>query len=202
MSEKVLQAVADLVLSRAQEHGFVVRRDIRADLSEAGLADSRWKEVLALVRTRLRYRNGRYYYVTPIAVHMRDRAGREHRHQLEMHQAVRDLIRRHRPETVPNRRRHRRITLGCPVDAVSADRREIPLLCTDISLGGLRLIGSSNLLDQLLCVRFSSDEDCRGEAFHVRILWSLPVGDDIFQNGGVFVDLATEADLLKIVRGD
>ena len=200
MSENVLQTVAEQVLSRAQEQGFVVPRDIRADLSQAGLADTRWKEVLALVQPRLRFRHGRYYYVTTIAAHMRTRAGYEHRHQLAVQHAVRQMIHRHRPEPVsPNRRRYRRIPLGCSVLALAEDRRELRLLCSDISLGGIRLVSPASLQDQTLCIRFPGHDSLPGEAFRVRILWSTAAGDGLFQNGGVFLELATEADWLKLV---
>jgi hypothetical protein len=97
MNESALRAVAEQVLHRAQAHGFVVPRDIRADLSQAGFADTRWKEVLALVQARLRYRHGRYYYVSSVATHMRGRAEREHRQHDLVHQVVRRVIEQVRP---------------------------------------------------------------------------------------------------------
>lgn len=200
MSQNALNAVAERVLERAREQGFVVPRDIRADLNQAGLADSRWKEILTLVQDRLRYRHGRYYYITVVATHMRDRAERAHHQQRLVRDAVRRLVQQQRPEPIaPNRRRYRRIPMGCSVRALTANHRELGLLCSDISLGGIRLVSAHDLQDQTLCVRFSGDGDGPGEAFRVRILWSLPAGDGLFQNGGVFLELASEVDWLKIV---
>src|SRR4051794_14398995 len=62
-----LQAVADSVTRRAQRQGFIRPSEVREELSHAGFSENLWKDVLALARSALSYRHGRYYYRTPVS---------------------------------------------------------------------------------------------------------------------------------------
>src|ERR1051326_6894052 len=62
MPTGTLQQVAEAVVRRAQRQGFVVPREVRAELRLAGLAEDQWKEAIELVRPELIYRQGRYHH--------------------------------------------------------------------------------------------------------------------------------------------
>ena len=65
MTSTDLQGIANTVVRRAQRQGFVLPREVRQELAQAGAPDTMWKDVLALARSSLSYRKGRYYYVPP-----------------------------------------------------------------------------------------------------------------------------------------
>jgi hypothetical protein len=56
-----LKGVAELVVRRAQRQGYVVPREVRAELAAANLPESLWNNVVALGRGSLSYHRGRYY---------------------------------------------------------------------------------------------------------------------------------------------
>src|SRR5262245_19474909 len=105
MTSPELQGVVDAVLHRAEREGYVVPRDVRGALAQAGLPEDRWKDVLALAKPSLRFRQGRYYYLPPGAVRLHTRMRDEDRHKRAMHHAVRQLIRRYQVKVVQNERR-------------------------------------------------------------------------------------------------
>ena len=49
MTPTDLQSVADTVLHLARRQGFVLSRDIRSELRIAGVPETQWKEVVALL---------------------------------------------------------------------------------------------------------------------------------------------------------
>ncbi|MBI1831219.1 MAG: hypothetical protein HYR84_07205, partial [Planctomycetes bacterium] len=53
MATPELQPVADSVLRRAKQHGYVTPGDVRSELRVAGLAESSWKEVVAILHSSL-----------------------------------------------------------------------------------------------------------------------------------------------------
>src|SRR5436190_24325364 len=114
MTASDLQSIADTVVRRAQRQGYVVPREVRAELALAGLPEGRWKDVLSLAREALHYRQGRYYYLEPVSP-----ALREQQSQQEMvANAVRDVIRRHRATATEGERREaERIDFFQPVAA-------------------------------------------------------------------------------------
>src|SRR5262245_1463320 len=65
MSASNLDGVVEQVLPRAQRQGYIVPREVRAELTQAGLPEAQWKDVLARAGHVLRYHRGRYYYVHP-----------------------------------------------------------------------------------------------------------------------------------------
>ena len=65
--ESTLQDVANAVIRRAQRQGFVVPRDIRSELTLAGLPEEQWKDVAAMTHEALNYRQGRYYHIGAVS---------------------------------------------------------------------------------------------------------------------------------------
>src|SRR5262249_49922415 len=78
MSVTDLQAVAQAVTRRAQRQGFVLAREVREELEKAGLPTDQWRDVLALARSSLRFRQGRYHYVPAVSQPLRED---QHRHR-------------------------------------------------------------------------------------------------------------------------
>lgn len=187
-----LSTVADAVRRQAQSQGFVVAREIRAELARAGLAESLWKEVVAHAGATLSCRRGRYYYVPAGPSRMRARVRRDYRQHQHLAAAVRFLIRQQRAlEAVHvERRQHPRINFVCPVQVQTEDRRVLNLLSREISISGIRLIGTCGLQGQKVHIWIprpdNSAERC---CFLVHLLWSAAVGDGLYESGGIFVEL-------------
>lgn len=189
MARTGLQGIAEIVVRRAQRQGYVTPREVRAELTQAGLADSQWKDVLALARESLHYRQGRYYHLDPIS----PRLQQEQSQQQMVATAVRQVIRRHRETTAEQERRQQeRIDFIQPVEAQTADGRQIKLLSRDLSPTGMRLLTSRSLLGQKLRVFLPAPGRGAPTGLVVRILWTCAVGDDLFENGGTFVELLRE----------
>jgi hypothetical protein len=183
MTDNNLEGVAERVVSRAQKQGYVVAREVREELAQASLAESLWKDVLALARASLSYRRGRYYYTSPVS----ERVRAEQTQQLTVQAAVRDLIQhcQSKSERV-DRREQDRMDFIQPVKVIAEDGREFTLLSRDLSATGIRLIGTRRLLGQKVHVVVPLGEGPPLE-FLVRILWTCPVGDDLVENGGTFL---------------
>jgi hypothetical protein len=200
------QEVVDAVRRRAEEQGFVVSRDVRAELRQAGLADTLWKEIVKLAGPALSYRQGRYYYVPAGPPRLRARVRREHRQHRTLTRAVRFLIRQQRAaEAVQiERRSHPRMHFVCPVQAQTDDRRVLNLLSREISVCGVRLIGSYDLLGRKIHLWIPRpDDNAERCCFLVQILWSAHVADGLWENGGVFLELVdAEPSGLKLTPPD
>lgn len=183
-----LQNVADTVVSRAKRQGYVLPREIREHLEEAGGDGKRWKELVALAGPRLALRKGRYYFVSSIVARMRQ----DHRLKLEVTRAVRQLIRTYRTSIVDQERRaHRRIHFIKPVQVVASDGQTFNLISQDISLSGIRLVGTCDLRGQKVRIRIPSVHKAEIQwCFSVQILWSVAVGDQLIENGGIFLGLS------------
>src|SRR3954452_11826203 len=128
-----LQNIADAVVRRAEKQGFVLAREVREQLAEAGLSEALWKDVVGLARPALRYRRGRYYP----AASVRERILHEQDQQPAVRRAVRQIVRAHR--TVAReveRRGDTRIDLIQPVKVRTEDGREFTLLSRDLSATG------------------------------------------------------------------
>lgn len=182
-----LQGVAELVIRRAQRQGFILPREIRTVLQEAGVSESLWKDVVAVARPALSYRKGRYYYSAPVS----DRVRQEQFQQRGLQKAVRQLIRQHRNSAAQIERREQdRIDFIQPVKVRTEDQREYTLLSRDLSATGIRLIGTRRFLGQKIRVSIPSADGGAAWDFVVRILWTCAVGEDLVENGGTFIDLA------------
>jgi len=193
-----LQEVANTMVQRAQRRGYVIPREIREELSHAGLPDAQWKEVVDLAQPSLYYRQGRYYYVTTVSPRLRAELSQ----QEQIQQTIRQLIRRHKQQASEvERRRQDRIDFIQPVKVQTEDRREFTLLSRDLSTTGIRLIGTRSLLGQKVRVVIPDDKE-EPTAFLVRVLWTCAIGDDMFENGGAFLEVVPEETaLLRVVDG-
>ena len=67
MPPSTLDDIAAAITRQAQRQGFVVARDIRTELKLAGLPEDQWKEVAALAKGELNYRQGRYYHLATVS---------------------------------------------------------------------------------------------------------------------------------------
>jgi hypothetical protein len=185
MSAASLQGVADRVVRRAQRQGFVLPSQVREELAADGADGALWKDVVALARPALRYRAGRYYYAAPVSEPLR----REQDAQAAVRRAVRRLIRAHRAaeRARVERRDQDRVDFVQPVKVRTEDGRELTLLSRDLSPTGIRLVGTRRLLGQKVRVRLgANDASCE---LLVRVLWTCAVGDDLYENGGAFVEV-------------
>jgi hypothetical protein len=194
MSPTSLQHIADAVCRRAQRDGFVVPSQVRAELTEAGLADSQWKSVVQLLGSSLRYRHGRYYYVPSGSPRMRARVRQDQRQHRAVDRVVRHLIRQQRQAeaAMVERRASKRISYVQPVEVRTADLRTLHWVTREVSVTGIRLIGNCGLQGQKIEVwvpRPTKTEETYG--FLVQVLWSCAVGDGLFENGGIFLGLVS-----------
>ncbi len=184
-----LQGVAELVIRQAQRQGYIVPRQVRTVLNGAGVSEALWKDVLAVARPSLTYRNGRYYYSTPVSARVRQ----EQAQQSGIQKAVRAIIRHYRGRSRVERREEDRIDFVQPVKVKLEDGHEYTLLTRDLSSTGIRLIGTRRFLGQKIHVTIPASDNSTSWDFIVRVLWTCTVGDDLIENGGTFVDLGHPA---------
>jgi hypothetical protein len=187
VNQSDLQQAAEAVLRRAAEQGFLLPQQIRSEVAHAGADPKLWKQVVALAGSHLVHRKGRYYYASPTSP---QRLTAEQRLQA-VQQAVHELVARYRKAAeLQERREADRFTFIQPVQVESEDGQVYRMLTKDISASGLRLLGNRGLLGQRLRVRIPSTEG-KETVFVVRILWTCMVGDDLYENGGSFVELVS-----------
>jgi len=201
-----LTRVVDAVRRRAQSQSFVVARDIRGELASAGLAESQWKDVVARMGAALDCRRGRYYYVPPGPSRMRIRVRRDYQQQRRLGAAVRFLIRQKRALDAVHveRRLQPRIDFVCPVQLQTEDGRVTNLVSRDISITGVRLIGTRGFQGQKVRIWIPRpDNNAERCCFLVHMLWSAGVAEGIIESGGIFLDLVDgEPEPLKIASRD
>jgi hypothetical protein len=191
MTVAEIPEIASRVLDRAQHQGYVTRREIRDELRKAGQAEETWRDVLAVLRESLHYRQGRYNYICQFDSRLEQELLRQRR----IHRSVHDVMRRHRArESRLERRRQGRIDFIKPVKARTADGQEFTLLSRDLSLTGIHLLGSRGFLGQKIHVWIPAGEEDPALCFLVRIVWTAMVGDGLFENGGSFLE-RVDADL-------
>ncbi len=179
------------LLERARQQGFLLPRNVREILTEEGLDRAAWREVLAACRPQLRYKQGRYYPLSPMVL----RLHQAKQNQRAVQRAVHQLIRRQRAAQaqVIDRRRHARRPFFQAVTILTADGRVLRMCSCDISVSGIRLIGVHNLQGSRVRLEIPPMEE-QGEAveFVLHILWAKPVADQLFENGGVFESLTSK----------
>lgn len=186
MPPSTLQQVADAVVRLAQRQGFVVPRDIRTELKLAGLPEDQWKDVAALAKTSLNYRQGRYYHLGAVS----PRLQKEQEKQRQIEKVIRQLIKSHRAAAKRDERRGQmRVDFIQPVKVRTDDEKEFTLLSRDLSPTGIRILGTKRLLGQKVHVELAVGEDTPPCRLLVRILWTCAVGDDLFENGGSFLEV-------------
>jgi hypothetical protein len=180
-----LRGIASAVIRRAERQGYVVPREVRAELASAGLPEAHWKEVLTLARESLSYRSGRYYYINPLG--SRPVPHEEQRQAIA--DAIRQLLKQHQAKQAGSERRQEgRVDFVQPVKIVTEDGREVQVLSRDLSPAGIRLVGTRSLLGQKVRVLLPMQEGGAPATFLVRILWTGAAGEGLFENGGVFLE--------------
>jgi hypothetical protein len=181
-----LQPVADVVLRLAKRQGHVTARDVRSELRIAGLPEERWKEAVALVQNSLVHRQGRYYHKDSFS----PRVQKEYAQQQAIQKVIRKLIKQHRSRGKDDERRNQaRVDFIQPVKIRTADGKEYALMSRDLSATGVRLLGTKRLLGHKVQLELPSGNAEAACRLSVRILWTCSVGDDLFENGGSFVEL-------------
>ena len=110
-------------------------------------------------------------------------------HDYDLQQAVHELVIEYRQAAeLQERREVDRISFIQPVTVETSEGETCRVLTKDISASGIRLLGSRGFLGQKLRVTVPSVEG-PNRTFVVRILWTCMVGDDLYENGGSFVEL-------------
>lgn len=191
-----LQDISKKIVALAQSQEFVVPREIREHLAEAGLDEEQWQEVVSLAGAALRYRSGRYYYQDG-----RGRRQQDQEQQKSIEEAVHQLVAEYQEaENKVERREKNRIPFVQPVIVRTEDGGSLRLLTRDLSSNGTRLVGTYRLLGQKVEVvihkpvvpgQALSEEG--GWIFLVRILWTCEIGDGLYENGGSFLELVAPA---------
>ena len=190
MPQTTLQQVADAIVRQAQRQGFVLARDIRTELKLASLPEDDWKAVVALAKNALNYRQGRYYHLGTVS----PRLQKEQEQQRVIQKAIRQLLKHHRAAAKQDERRGQdRVDFIQPVKVRTQDGKDFALLSRDLSTTGIRLLGTKRLLGQKVRVDLPLGEDTPPCRIMVRILWTCAVGDDLFENGGSFLEVVTES---------
>lgn len=122
---------------------------------------------------------------------MRARARHDHRQLQAIQQAVRSLIRKQRQKDRSHheRRAHKRIDFARPVLMQTEDGRLLHGMSREVSLSGIRLVGTVRLLGQKLRLWIPYPEaENQTFGFLVRILWSAEIASQLYENGGVLLE--------------
>lgn len=187
-----LQSVASGVLRLAKKKGFVVAREIRSQLKEAGLPEAQWKQIVEMLRESLNYRKGRYYYLTIMRTHKEMNS--DHRHQIEA--AVGDILSVNGDvDAAEERRQAERAHFSRPVKVKTESNEEFTALSKDLSPTGIRLITNRSLLGKKLRVYLPTPgADSSPLIMVTRIVWTTAVADGLFENGGTFLEVHSEEE--------
>ena len=188
MTTANLKGIAEQVVRRAQRQGYVVPREVREELTQAGASDNLWKDVVALARPSLTLRRGRYYFSAPVSSRVRQ----EQSQQLGVQRAVSQLLNAEAAAGagIVERRDGGRADFVQTVTVRGEDGAEYTLLSRDLSATGIRLVGTRRLLGQKVHVLVPRPGGEPPYDFLVRILWTCAVGDGMHENGGSFLEVA------------
>jgi PilZ domain-containing protein len=180
-----LQPIVDAVTRRAEEQGQLSARQVREELAKANADPRLWKEVLRRAGPTLE-RRGNHYHFVPRPSPVRERQAEL---QERIHNVVHDLVDQYRrAAALHDRREADRIAFQQPVSVRLANDEVHQVVTKDISASGMRLLGSRDLLAQKIRVTVPRPEGAPCE-FLMRIVWTCRVGDDLYENGGVFLGL-------------
>lgn len=185
-----LRHIVMTVCQRARQQGFVEPQEVRDELVGAGMPEAQWAEVVSMAGYMLTPRDGRFYFSAAAAA-----SHRQQRCQRRLNLAVRKLIRGYRTCARQERRRRGRIVFVEPVLVETEDGRSFTLLSADLSVNGIRLIGSESLLGQKIRVTLPTTEGARYRRFTVQIMWSSCAGQGLCENGGAFVGIVKDIPL-------
>ncbi len=189
MNSPTLQAVAKSILQKAQNQEYVLKREIRKELEEAGLPPELWKEVVKLIHSSLQYRHGRFYFKSPPP----SRLQQEHEKLQKIRETLQEFLALHREkEEHQERRGEERVSFIRPIKVQTEDQHELNVLSQDISVSGIRLISNRSLLGRKIRLFFPSGEEAGSPpvVFVTRILWSSAIADGLYENGGLFLELS------------
>lgn len=185
-----LKDVADAVIRRAQRLGSVTPRDLRGELKLAGMPETDWKEVVQLAQSSLHYRQGRYYPVSAKRLHLE----KEQEQRRAIEKVIRKLIRMHKVAAKNQERRGQtRVDFIQPVQVITEDGKTHGLLSRDLSTSGIRILGTKRLLGQKVYVLMPQGQDQPPCRLLVRVLWTCAVGDELYENGGMFLEIGDGA---------
>jgi hypothetical protein len=181
-----LQEVADAIVRLAHRQGYVVSKDIRTELKLANMPENQWKDVVALAKNSLNYRQGRYYHLGTIS----PRLQKEQEQQRIIQKAIRQILKNHRAAAKQDDRRgQNRVDFIEPVQVRTEDGQTFRLLSRDLSPTGIRILGAKRFLGQKIQVDLPMGADVPPCRIMVRVLWTCAVGDDLFENGGTFLEV-------------
>ena len=111
---------------------------------------------------------------------------RREKQRQAVRRSVRGIIRRYKAAEQVERRGQDRLDFIQPVRVLTEDQRERHVLSRDLSTTGIRLIATRSLLGQKMRIFLAQgDETC---SLMVRVLWTCSVGDDLYENGCMFLD--------------
>src|SRR6185437_11456640 len=91
--------------------GFVLVRDVRAELRLAGLPEAQWQRVVSATKPSLLRRHGRYYHPERCTPRLLE----EHAQQDAIAKIIRGLIRQHRASRADERRGQVRVDFIQPL---------------------------------------------------------------------------------------
>jgi hypothetical protein len=107
--------------------------------------------------------------------------------------AVKELIRQYKQSHASEeRRRQGRFDFMQTVKLQLENGRELTVLSRDLSVDGIRLVGTSSLLGQKIQVFIPRPEQPEPLTLKARILWTCAVGDGLFENGGSFLEIVED----------
>lgn len=113
--------------------------------------------------------------------------------QRTLHRAVRGLMRYFKSTSgVPQERRRQTRTLFVhPLTVLTADRRRLQCVSRDLSLNGMRILGSESLVGQTVGITIARrDGEAEQWYFTLQVLWSSAIGDGLVDSGGLFLGVA------------
>jgi len=191
----VLREAARTLVERARREGALLPEEVTAELHRAGLAADLCRDVIRAAGGSLVLRSGRYHYVPAGRNRLRLRLRHDQREQQAVQRVVRRLIRHfQREEKVRQERRAcQRVSFSQAVTVVTQDQQVLHLVTREISLSGVRLLSTSNLQGQQLRLWLPA-AGSPARCFRVCMLWSAIVGDDLYENGGLFLEMLDDAE--------
>ena len=117
----------------------------------------------------------------------------EQTQQQHIQRIIRKLIKDYRAGATQHERRvEERIDFIQPVKVEAEDGREFTLLSRDLSPTGIRLVGTKRLLGHKVRIHLPQTESTDALVFLVRVLWTCAIGEDLFENGGTFLEALSE----------
>jgi hypothetical protein len=184
MARSELQTVAKVVARRAQRQGFVVPSEVKDELTAAGFEADRWKEVIALIRDGLHYRQGRYYHVSTEP--RPEESG-------QAWEAIQQFLGKQVHPPDENRRQEERTAVALTLQIREEDGQELSVVSRDLSPTGIRFVANRSLLGRKVHLALPAQEPGQEPVLvQVRILWTAAVGDGLFENGGMFLGKGQE----------